>query len=104
MRFLKCRNLSESLAPPGSFDGLMGATNFFVLVPVKDDVYEFSSRSGCSVPEGMSVTARCSFPSFERVLLPGEILVEVFDRLMDIWVLEDCMKREARMVVDDDAV
>ena len=104
MRFLKCRILSESPAPPSFFDGSLGATKLFVLVPVKDDVYEFSSRSDCSAPEGTSATARCSFHGFERVLLPGEILAEVLARPVEVWVLEDCMEREARMVVDDDAV
>jgi hypothetical protein len=104
MRFLKRRNLSESPAPPSSFDGSMGAMKLFVLVPVKDDVYEFSSRSDCSVPGGMSVTVRCSFHGFERVLLPGENLAEVLARPVEVWVLEDCGGQEAWCGVDDDAV
>ncbi len=104
MRFLKCRNLSESPAPPSLFDGSLGATKRFVLVPVKDDSGEYSPGSHYLVPEGTSVTVKCSFPSFERVLLPGEILAEVLARPVEVWVLEDCMKREARMVADVDAV
>jgi hypothetical protein len=91
MRFLKRRNLSESPAPPSLFRRLLGATKLFVLVPVKDDLYEFSSRSDCSVPGGMSVTVRCSFHGFERVLLPGENLAEVLARPVEVWVLEDCV-------------
>lgn len=102
MRFLKCRILSESPAPPSFFDGSLGATKLFV--PVKDDSGEYSPGSHYLVPEGTSVTVKCSFPSFERVLLPGEILAEVLARPVEVWVLEDCMEREARMVADVDAV
>lgn len=104
MRFLKCRNSSESPAPPSFFDGSLGATKLFVLVPVKDDLYEFSSRSDYSVPEGTSVTVKCSFHGFERVLLPGEDLAEILARPMEVSVLEDCAEREARSGVDVDAV
>ncbi len=102
MRFLKCRNSSESPAPPSFFDGSLGATKLFE--PVKDDSGEYSPGSHYLVPEGTSVTVKCSFPSFERVLLPGEDLAEILARPMEVSVLEDCMKREARMVADVDAV